>query len=73
MDVFGNFYLMRDICGINYEFDNLSSAEDGLWHVLQLSIQPEQQVDSGIFDICARDGNIIFMEWLTVKKINGCS
>src|SRR3990170_4830609 len=73
MDVFNNYYLMRDICGLNCELDNVACSKAELWDVLKLRIQPGQQVNSEVFTVCAKKGNIQFMEFLTVNKVNGCT
>ena len=73
MDVFSNFYLMRDICGLNCKCDNLSCSKAELWDVLQLRIQSGQLVKSELFSSCAEKGNIVFMEWLTTNGVNGCT
>ena len=35
MDVFGNFYIMRDICGLNCDLDNVACAKECLLDVLK--------------------------------------
>src|SRR3990172_7483762 len=73
MEVFSNFYLMRDICGLNCNLDNQSCAEAGRWDVLKLRIQPGQRIDLVIFRKCAIVGNIPFMAWLTENNVKGCT
>jgi len=68
MDVFSNFYLMRDICGLNCNLNNNECSKAGLWDVLKLRIQPGQQVDSNIIILCAIKGTLPFIEWMTDKK-----
>jgi len=71
MDVFGNFYLMSDICQRNCDLDNLGCASAGLWDILKLRIQPRQEIDEWIFASCAIRGNIPFMRWLIDNNVKG--
>jgi len=73
MQVFSNIYLLRDICGLNCELDNVACSKDGLWDVLKLRIQPGQEVSEEIFDICVQQDNIRFLAWLTDNNVKGCT
>src|SRR3990172_9901692 len=69
MDVFSNFYLMQDICGLNCELDNLTCAKKELWYVLKLRIHPEQEIDVEIFYFTVKKGEFQFSEWLRLNNI----
>jgi len=59
MNVFSNFYLMRDICGRNRNISNLGCATAGLWHILQFRIQDGQYIHPRIFDIARGQGKLL--------------
>src|SRR3972149_9366090 len=71
MNVFSNFYLMRDICGLNCKLNNNACARAELWDVLKLRIQPDQCINWLVFSKCAETGNIKFMEWVTENRVQG--
>jgi len=71
MNVFSNFYLMRDICGLNCKLNNNDCALAELWDVLKLRIQLNQCMDWLVLTGCAEAGNIQFMEWLTENRVQG--